>query len=353
MTLRTAQRLLLSAALLALGCATLAAPAGDSNAVRPNAHAGPFRDLKADELPKSALTAPYVLSDGRAHFRESCAVDLDGTGALGKVALYVVGDMGSVTGIYRFMSPDGRSFGKTPDPPTPVLVPSAQWEGKSVGRPDVHVVDGKIWMLYEADGGIGLARSNDGKNFTREPGPVLGPDASATWEGGKTPGAPALLRVASDDYRLFYAVNDRIGEARSSDGLSFKRIGSAPLLAPAAGGSDADAPFDSATVGDPYAVLATSAEGRLVTRVYYAGAGADGQRGIGMAARFGVDGPLTRASAPVFPVTRDARSPAVLPFKDFTLLYVTELAGTSPSLAYPATAVGIAPGNASIPLPQP
>lgn len=320
--------------------------------MRPNAHAGPFRGLNADEVPSSALGAPYVLGDGNAHYRESSAVDLDGNGKLGKVALYVVADLAAGTGIYRFVSPDGRSFGKDPDPATPVLVPSAAWEGSAVDEPDVHVVGGKIWMLYQAAGGIGLARSDDGVSFTREPGPVLGPDPSVAWEGGKTPGAPALLQVSDHDFRLFYAVNNRIGEAHSSDGVTWTRNANGPLLAPA-GGADAGAPFDSVSVGDPYAVLATSAEGRRITRVYYAGKGADGNRGIGLAARFGLDGPLTRATAPVFPVTRDARSPTVLPFANFTLLYVTELAGTSPDLAYPAVAAGLAPGNVSIPLPQP
>ncbi len=349
--LRQVRKLLAAAALGLAGCATLASPAGDTNAVRPNAHAGPFRDLKADEVPVIP-GAPYVLSDGRANYRESSAVDLDRTGKFGKVALYVVADMKAGTGIYRFVSPDGRSFDKKPDPATPVLVPAAAWEGSSVDKPDVHVVGGKIWMFYEAAGGIGLARSDDGTSFTREPGPVLGPDPNAAWEGGKTPGAPALLEVADNDFRLFYAVNDRIGEAHSSDGVAWTRSAGGPLLAPT-GGGDADAPFDSVSVGDPYAVLATSAQGRRITRVYYAGAGSNGDHAIGLAARFGVDGPLTRATAPVFPVTRDARSPTVLPFADFTLLYVTERAGTSPDLAYPAVAAGIAPGNVSIPLPKP
>lgn len=346
--------LFLCAALALLGCGTLAAPAGDDNAVRPNAHAGPFRDLKDAELPDGIRKAPFVLDDPNANYREAAAVDLDGSGKLGRVALYVVADLAPGTGIYRFVSPDGRSFGTKPDPATPVLAPGAAWEGSSLGRPDVHVIGGKVWMLYEAAGGIGLARSDDGASFTREPGPVLGPDPGAAWEGGKVPGAPALLKAADGDFRLFYAVNDRIGEAHSSDGVTWKRSTDGPLLAPLGGGaSDAGGPFDSASVGDPYAVLATSAEGRRITRVYYAGGNADGQRAIGMAARFGLDGPLTRATAPVFPVTHDARSPTVLPFSGFTLLYLTQIEGTTDTTDYPAVAVGIAPGNASIPLPKP
>ena len=320
------RKLLFAVAIAVCGCATLADPTGDENAVRPNAQAGPFRGLQASELPAKGPSAPYVLNDGTAHYRQSCAVDLDGTGKLGRVALYVVADRKEGTGIYRFVSPDGRSFGRTPDPATPVLVASEAWEGSFVGEPDVHAVDGKLWMLYEAAGGIGLARSDDGVTFTRAPGPVLGPDASVAWEAGKVPGAPNLLRVSASDFRLFYAVNDRIGEARSSDGLSFARSPDGPLLGPL-GGSGEDAPFDSDSVGDPYAVLATSAEGRRITRVYYAGGGTDGRRGIGLAARFGVNGPLTRAIAPVFPITRDARAPAVLAFDGFALLYTTERGG--------------------------
>lgn len=337
-------------ALAVLRCATIAAPAGDDDAVRPNARAGPFRALRADEIPAGTGTsAPYVVNDGKAHYREESALALDAAAA-GQTALYAVGDRANDSpAIFRFVAPDARAFAL--EPATAVLAPEQAWEGAAVGAPDAHRVGGEVWLYYSGAGGIGLARSSDGVGFTREPAPVLSSDGAPAWEGGDAPGSPALLELAPDDFRLFYVANKRIGEARSSDGVHFERVGAAPPLEPEGGGDTDDPPFDSDAVGDPCAVVMRSPEGRTVTRVYFAGTGADGKRAVGMAARFGADGPLTRATAPVFSASRDARSPSVLVYDHYTLLFLTENAGTATSLLYPAIAAGIAPGNLAIPVP--
>lgn len=345
--LRRPRFLVLLGALAALRCATLAAEAGDNDAVRPNAQAGPFRALRADEVPDKP-GPPYVLGNSKAQYREESALALDDAPA-GQMALYVVADRtGGTQAILRFTAPDARTF--TADPDTPVLAAEQAWEGASVGHPDAVRVDGEIRLYYSADGGIGLAHSTDGVTFTREPAPVLSTDGAAAWEGGQAPSSPSLLVVGPGDYRLFYAANNRIGEARSSDGVLFQRIGTTPLLEPEGGGSADDPPFDSEAVGEPEAVLARSEEGRTITRVYFTGTASNAKRGIGLAARFGTDGPLVRAVAQVFSSQRDARSPSVVVYPVLTLLYLTEKSAAAGSGLYPEIALGIAPGNVTIPL---
>jgi hypothetical protein len=120
------------------------------------------------------------------------------------------------------------------------------------------------------------------------------------------------------------------------------------VLGPAAGGDPADPPFDAAGVGDPEAWQVQSAEGRRITRVYYTGRSDDGQSAIGMAARFGDAGELTRAEAPAFASSRLPRAPAIVPYGHLTLLFITQQASASEE--WPAVAAAIAPGNVSIPL---
>jgi predicted GH43/DUF377 family glycosyl hydrolase len=99
------------------------------------------------------------------------------------------------------------AFGKSAS--NPVLSPRADtifpcplngdlaWEAKDVFNPAAIVHDGKVHLLYRAEdyegrhagtSRIGLATSEDGVNFTREPQPVFFPDRDEwqhlEWEGG-------------------------------------------------------------------------------------------------------------------------------------------------------------------------
>jgi len=95
---------------------------------------------------------------------------------------------------------------------TPVLLPNpdstfkcpvrekiVRWEEQNVYNPAAVVKDGKVYLLYRADDRspeldwgrtcrIGLAYSEDGRNFTRFPEPVLYPDNDPwkkyEWVGG-------------------------------------------------------------------------------------------------------------------------------------------------------------------------
>lgn len=323
------------------GCGTLATEAGDLDAERPNAIAGPFRLLAADEI--DGLNAPYVLRKKFWDFRQpTVLVEEPGT-VLGAASLYALATETGVSAVYRFVAPDGRSFEAVPDPPTPVLAAGAE----SLDAPEVARVGDEIRLYYSTPSGIHVARSNDGVSFTPDPNATLGA-GGAGWEGGQAPRAPAFLTVGPGDHRLFYEVQGRIGEARSSDGLSWERVGAGPVLEP---GPDlaGEPPFDGGGVGDPEALRVRSAEGRWITRLYYTGRGSDGSTGIGLAARFGDQGPMTRATAPALTGPRGPRAPALVPQGSFTLLFFEQAAGTNDD--WPAIAAGIAPATRRIPVP--
>ncbi|MBK7582281.1 MAG: hypothetical protein IPI67_19000 [Myxococcales bacterium] len=338
------RKILSMLALASFGCGTLATEAGDSDAPRPNAQAGPFRLLGSDEI--DGLDAPYVLKKKFWDFREPSVHVSDSAVRLGEAVMYAVATDAGTDAIFRFVAPDGRSFDKVPAPAAGVLTADAAgWEGGQVDTPESAELGDELWLFYSAAGGIGAARSSDGIVFEKL-GLVLGPGGAA-WEAGGVPRAPSFLSLGAGDYRLFYEVDGQIGEARSSDGTSWERLGEEPVLAkgPDAAGEPA---FDGSGVGDPEVVRAKSAEGRVTTRVYYTGLGADGTSAIGLAARFGDDGPLTRAAAPAFASTRLPRAPAVVSYADLSLLFVTERSGVTDE--WPAIAAGIAPATLRIPV---
>jgi hypothetical protein len=325
-------------------CATLASEAGDTDAVRPSAGAGPFRLVTDAEV---LLEAPYLLRQKTAAYREPSALALDDH-APGETALYAVAEVGGVHGIYRFVASDGRSFDDEPDPPSAVLLPSEAWEGTALAAPELSRVGSEIWLFYGADGGIGLARSSDGVSFEKLGAPVLGA-ATAGWDLAVIPRSPGYVELEPGDHRLFYEADGGLGEARSVDGTTWQRE-SAAVLEPALP-SPNDPPFDAVSVGAPEPVVAQSSEGRRITRVYYVGVGGDGESAIGLAARFGASGPLVRAVAPALSTSRRPRDPAVLSYGDVSLLYFTRQAGTSTAQDYPALALAVAPATLVLPPP--
>ena len=94
----------------------------------------------------------------------------------------------------------------------PISKRSIRWEEKDVFNPAIVVKDGKLYMLYRAQdrvgkpagtSRIGLAVSEDGYHFKRDPAPVLYPDNDAEkkyeWQGGcEDP------RVVEDDQGTYY-----------------------------------------------------------------------------------------------------------------------------------------------------
>jgi hypothetical protein len=324
-------------ALVLIACATLASEAGDTDAVRPNAHAGPFRYVRDNEVPGSA---PFVLRRKHFNFRDATVL-AEGDG----VVLYAHAELAVGAGIYRFLSVDGVSFDETPEPPSPVIAADQSWEGSFVGAPAVARVGDQVLLAYATEQGIGVARSSDGIAFDKADGLALSPADAPAWEGGEVPGAPALVALSPSDVRLFYEASGQIGEAQSTDGLSFARLSNAPVFGP----SGIAGEHDEHAVGDPEALRVTSAEGRSVLRVYHTAVAADGSTAIGLAARFGAQGLLTRAPAAALAGPRSPTAPALLPRGETALLYVTQRATTSTEDAFPAIAAAVAPATARLP----
>jgi hypothetical protein len=350
------------AALAAASCATLPESGGDE--ALPNAKAGPFRDIDAIELGNSRA-APNVMDDDDRFARDPSVVDLDGDPAtLAAAGFFAVtippgedpADPGAPpNAIVRNEALDGRSFDRAP---VTVLEPEAPWEGGTVGAPSALRVEGEIWLYYAAPGGIGLARSTDGFTFAREPAPVLAP-ADGGWEQGAVPASPGVVALPDGSLRMFYEVPGEggassIGEARSTDGITWERVGSGPALAPSPPAAGAEDPYDGLSVGDPAPVLAASATGRASLRLYHTARDRSGKSVIALAARFG-DEPLQRAAAPVFGASSSLapRAPWVVVYPDLSLLFATQRAGTSDTQSYPAVSAGVAPANAHLPPPDP
>jgi hypothetical protein len=355
---------ILPIALAALGCATLAeADGGDVDL--PNAGAGPFREIRDDEL-GNLRSAPNALVDDNRFAEDPSILDADGDAATleawGYFAIHVAPEgedadpLSAPAAIARYAAPDGRSFDRAP---VVVLEPALAWEGGTIGAPMALRRGGEIWLYYAAAGGIGLARGADGVSFTREAEPVL-TAATAGWDAGLMPASPAVVELWDGSLRLFYEVRGadgaaRIGEARSADGVAWARVGAEPALAPSAAAAGGDEPYDDASTGAPFATLAQSPEGRRIVRVYYAAVDGQGRGTIGLAARVGAEGPLERAVSPVFG-TGDRfapRAPCVALHDGFSLLFATQRKGRGDAEDFPAVAAGVAPATAVLPAPAP
>src|SRR5699024_2677604 len=153
------------------------------------------------------------------------------------------------------------------------------WEGGALGGPFV-LRRGAEWLLYyAAAGGIGLARSTDGHAFTKDPGPIL--PAPARAPGGYVAGAGRV--------HIFCGADAEIQEA--VDGV-VKGVVYAKAPIPAVLEKNEKPPFDDASVGDPFIVTRTTPAGRFVVQVLYTGHALDGSTAIGLAARYGDEGPL-------------------------------------------------------------
>lgn len=311
-------------ALTLAGCATLA-DGGGGDLDLPSAAAGPFRALRTDEL--IDRVGPYVARDASWLPRDVSVLDDDGDLETPSITGYFAANieanpeaMAPPSAIVTLTAIDGRSFGFQR---TTALEPELAWEGGWVGAPSALRVGDEVWLYYASEAGIGLAKSVGGGAFTRLPGPVLTRGGEA-WEAGSAPTSPSVIRMPDGTYALFYEVRTsdggaKIGEATSSDGEVFTRVGGGPVLAP---GDD----YDAASVGSPSAVLARTREGREVTRLYYTAVDGEGQQTIALAARFGAGAPFVRAATPVFGQGSglSPREPAVIAEHDGTLLFATE-----------------------------
>lgn len=337
----------------AAACATTGAPGhGDENL--PSAGVGPFRKLGVDEVKG---IAPFVLDDAEANYRDPAAIQVESDTWLFAVAAQQGHDV-----VVKTRALDGRTFYGTSaqfgTKPRVVLQPDAAWEGGALSGPAVvRAPSGELLLYYAAAGGIGLARSPDGATFTKDPAnPIFVRDPASTWEATEVRG-PSVYVLPDGRLRLLYASGAAIGEAESADGVHFARLGPAPVLAPSpppAPGSllpHEKPPFDTASVGDPFALPRITPAGRFQLRVLYTGRDAAGTTTIGLAGRYGTDaGPLDRQPLPVYSVGQGEVGPTFVERAEGSFLYV-EQQRSDGKRVYRAIAGAFAPGNVVLPPP--
>jgi hypothetical protein len=361
--------------LLLAACATQPAPSGGGDNL-PNAGVGPFRALATAEL-GNLRSGPLALDDDVTFARDPSLIDLDGNPKTFAIAGYfgaAVAQGGTppapsdpTRAIVRFDAEDGRSFDRTPEE---VLHAELPWEGGVMGGPSIVRASpsfgSRLFLYYAAQGGVGLAQSEDGHTFTRfSNAPVLGP-ARGGWENGNVPTSPGVVVFPDGSFRMFYEVtlaegDSAIGEARSQDGRFWERVGEAPALAPRRAAAGQEAPYDAGAVGSPCPILGKTGEGKPVLLLYHGARDAAGASVIGLAARFESEGAgpqftelggrFERALGPVFGTSKPlgTSEPALLAYEGFLLLFAS--APSAATRAHPAVAVGVAPATATLPAP--
>jgi predicted GH43/DUF377 family glycosyl hydrolase len=122
----------------------------------------------------------------------------------------------------------------------PILGREIKWENKDVFNPAAVVRDNKVYLVYRAEDTIGryngtsrlgLAVSDDGLHFTKEPTPVFYPDNDSLkiyeWEGGTED--PRIVERESGDYIMTYTTYDgktaRLCIATSKDLRTWNKVG--------------------------------------------------------------------------------------------------------------------------------
>ena len=181
------------------------------------------------------------------------------------------------TGVAR--SQDGRTWRKEP---SPVIEPDpATWEGEYIAANGATVAArNQLWHWYQAGSRnaarIGLAVSTDGLKWRKEAMPVLEAGAAGAWDESAV-GDPYVL-ACGEWFYLFYLGQDRfgvqrLGVARSSDGRTWQRSHLNPILGTGGAGE-----FDERGLGEPAVLLAEDAFWML-----YVGRDASERRRLGWA----------------------------------------------------------------------
>jgi hypothetical protein len=376
---RLSRAALLAALPLGVACATLA-ESGRGDVDLPSNLDGPFRALKrgqsctgdvctgVDELPAGSLNG---MIDAPANpIARAGAVLRLGVGDDLHLAMYAARDVDvtptkSAT-IVRMESRDARTFAAADV--TPALVGDAPFEGGAIGDPWVVRADAEVWLYYAVHPvagpasqtpGIARARASDaaGITFTKD-GAITLDGPKGAWET-EAPRAPSVARDDAGIWHLFYASGAALGEATSRDGLHFTRVGLAPILEAAPPAPDTlpegvKPPFDDLAVDDPCVERAQTETGRTIWRVLYTGLDRRGGSGIGFAARYGDQGPLSRNPASVYSTKLHARAPAFARFDTFSLLFPTQdTSANLPAFDPHKQALGIAVSPARVFLPVP
>lgn len=207
---------------------------------------------------------------------------------------------------YYTSSNDGLNW----DSPTLILFDTTNtWDSQYKASPEIiyDPTSEKYKLWYTARGvlngvsrwRVGHATSTDGVNWIKNPLPVL--DASAGWEGPDVGDVSILLEDGV--YSMWYHGQSGIGQATSTDGISWTKDPNNPILIPDPGG------FDSKRVLKPSVVKKDN-----IYYLYYAGIGNDDKWRIGLATSESLPSPTTTpvitATPTVLPISPTATPPA-------------------------------------------
>jgi len=128
--------------------------------------------------------------------------------------------------------------GKTWSPGAKILSPDpTTWEGDYIAANGSAVaLENEILYWYQAGGRtprIGLARSRDGRAWSKHPEPVLGLGPYGSWDE-RGIGDPYVIRLNGTFY-MYYLGQDRarrqrLGVATSPDGVNWEKLRSNPVL---------------------------------------------------------------------------------------------------------------------------
>jgi predicted GH43/DUF377 family glycosyl hydrolase len=163
-----------------------------------------------------------------------------------------------------------------------VLGPEAStWEGSYIAANGAALLHGgELWYWYQSGpkgaAQIGLARSRDGRVWRREAQPVLAHGPYASWDE-RAVADPDVIWIEPYFY-LYYlgqdrAARQRLGVARSRDGLHWEKLRANPVLDLGTAGA-----FDENGLGEPAVWAARGAYWML-----YTGRDAGEMRRLGMA----------------------------------------------------------------------
>lgn len=231
------RRLLLLAPLLLAGCGRYA------DFTLPRLPGGPAASYRWEPLPHPVLT--------RGAGWESHDVLNPSVVRTGSYYNFYSGFDGQTWRTGVASSGDGLEWRKlgmvlAPDPRT--------WEGSYLAANGSALYDGgEFWYWYQAgpreSPRIGLARSRDGRTWRKEERPVVPPGPRGAWDE-RGVADPDVIRIGPYFY-LFYlgqdrAMRQRLGVARSRDGIRWEKLRSNPVLE--LGG---DGAFDENGLGEP------------------------------------------------------------------------------------------------------
>jgi len=128
------------------------------------------------------------------------------------------------------------------------------WEGSYIAANGAALLDRGEFLYWYVAGPretprIGLARSPDGKQWSRRTAPVLGTGPRGSWDE-RGVADPDVLRIGDTLY-MYYLGQDRarrqrIGLARSADGVHWQKLRSNPILE-----IGPDTAFDENGLGEP------------------------------------------------------------------------------------------------------